>query len=219
MSSLHRPPLCSSRAPRCRRCSAAPRDEHHDHLRGGAADPGTAVSSTAAICSATTTHLRHVFDGPFGDRLPRASSPRRWASRFSPSAYLGTRQVNLRQQAHGEGARRPRRHQDAHAGRAGMAAARPHPRRQPGADGHAGGLPRAQDRHHRRAGKSAVDLQRGEILRGDRAGRADRPHAAAGVLQHRIAGVEQADRRAAEGAQGRRGAQAAQGQRRGPARR
>ena len=63
---------------------------------------------------------------------------------------------------------RPCRRQDAHAGRAGMAAARPHARRHAGAARHAGSLSRPQDRHGGRAGESAVDPQRREILRSHR---------------------------------------------------
>ena len=106
-------------------------------------------------------------------------------------------------EARRQSAGRSRRRQDAHAGGAGMAPARPHARRHAGAARHAGSLSRHEDRHGGRPGKSAVHSQRGEILRSLRADRADRAHGAAGVLRHRQAGLGQAQRRPAQGARRR----------------
>ena len=63
---------------------------------------------------------------------------------------------------------RSRRRQDADARGTGMAAARPHARRHAGAARHAGSLSRLEDRHGGRPGESAVDSQRGEVLRSQR---------------------------------------------------
>ena len=139
--------------------------------------------------------MRRVFDGPIGAEY-RSAVAEKMGIEILATHYLGTRQVNLRQKRAvktpadlaGVKMRMP--------GRPGMAAARPHPRRQPGAARHAGDLSGAQDRHGGRPGKSALHPQRREVLRGDRTGRAHRAHGAAGVLQHRQAGLGQAQRRA-----------------------
>ncbi len=73
-----------------------------------------------------------------------------------------------------------------------MAPARQGHRRIGGAAWHAGGLSRAQDRRDRRPGESALHHERGEILRGHRAGGADRTHDPAGVLRCRQAALGQA---------------------------
>ncbi len=176
------------------------RDVDDDDLRGGAADPRARLPQPrlsvprlrpSAPCLRRADRRRVP---PPRRRQDGHRDPRRGLSRHAPGGAA--------QQAQGGGAGRSRRRQDADAGRTRLAAARAYARRQPGADGHAGGLSRAQDRRHRRAGEPADDLQRGEALRGQRADRAHLAHDPAGVLQRRKALLRQAQPGAAAGAGG-----------------
>ena len=93
--------------------------------------PRLSVPRLCASCAACSTAR--------SARSTVGPSPTRWESRFSP--HLSRHAAGEpAPEAGGKGARRPRRREDAHAGRAGLAAARPRARGQSGAARHAGGL-------------------------------------------------------------------------------
>ena len=109
-------------------------------------------------------HMRHVIDGPIGDKLPARGGRQDGHRDSSPPTYLGTRQVNLRQKRTVKGPADLAGVKLRMTAGPGMAAARQVPRRQSRANGNAGGLSGAQDRRDRRPGKSALDPQRRQAL-------------------------------------------------------
>ena len=90
--------------------------------------------------------LFRVFDGAIGEDFRKAVAEKMGIVILA-THYLGTRQVSLRQKRAVKTPADLARRQDAHAGRAGMALARPHARRHAGAARHAGSLSRHENRH------------------------------------------------------------------------
>ncbi len=187
-----------------RHAARQPRDEHHDHFRSGAA------GARARLFQPRLSFPR------LRARLQDAHRPDRQALRRPGGVEDGHRRAraHLPRDAPGGAARRSgcestrgsRRPEAAHAGRTGLAPARPVDRRYADAHGHARGVSRAADRGHRRPGKPADDLQRGEVPRGLQADGAHLAPRAAGVVRDREALLRQAFRRPAQEAPGRGGA-------------
>ena len=71
------------------------RNEHDDHIRGGAADPGLGFFNRGYLFR-DYDHMRHVIDGPIGEGYRHAVADKMGIAILA-TAYLGTRQVNLRQ--------------------------------------------------------------------------------------------------------------------------
>ncbi len=69
------------------------RDEHHDHLRGGAAAPGIR-GVVRGLCFRDYDHMRKVFDGPIGKDYADAVA-KAMGIQIIETIYLGTRQTNL----------------------------------------------------------------------------------------------------------------------------